>query len=660
MLNTLERFHVAPIGINDTLSARAYDLTLEQIDPYYLIYTQSDLDHLKQFKYSLDNNFEENANRFVDTLAQLFNDRVKLIEEQWLPSISLEKVLAYNDSVKFSRSKSSKIATDLTGLEKRMQKWFILRTFERTYSNFPELNLTKKDSVKIAVSYCLEQEKSNLSCFWKSIGYPDQKIVKSSFEKIFLNSLAKAYDPHSDFFSADEKNELETMLSPSEDSFGLYLYEEDNAIKVYDLHEHSDAWKSSLINRDDIIKSAIDQNGEELIDDCTSASELESRLNSQQVVSVTLVLIKANGKEIKVELFKEILSSESNNLVGYVLNGKRKVGYIALPSFYTSWDMEDVNGCANDVAKEILKLKNDQIEGLILDLRDNGGGSVKEALDLVGIFIDIGPIGIVNNRENQPRLMKDFNRGAAYSGPLVVLINGGSASASEVVAGGLKYHQRAVIVGSRSFGKATGQVILPTDSTYWNFANPPASSDFVKVTISTIYQPDNTTHQLKGIIPDIEIPDAWANYYPHESDEHYPIHPISISKNVYFTPSSPLPIDNLKELSATRLSEDSTFRYIQGANDSIAKDLFTPYSMILNLPSVFEKNQDEDQKIEEILEKSERTSPDFSFETPKFYEMIAEMDKSFEKNAQRLKLEMEKDPTLNESFLILMDLIQLK
>ncbi|CAG5083451.1 hypothetical protein CRYO30217_02199 [Parvicella tangerina] len=659
LIYTLNRWHVSPIENGDTLSNRVYQLFIREFDPYLLFLTEESSDILKNYQYDLDDQIEKGDYIFIDTCASIALNGIKRIQEEWFDDIDVDFVLSYADTAKFNRSREDRIAGDLVGLENRFKKWITYQILVSTYSNFPDLNLADNDSVSNALSYSISQEKSFLTCMFEDLGFPDKTTIKAGLEDLFLNAVAQAFDPHSNFYSKDQKNDLETMLSPSEDSFGITLYDENNSIKVNSIHQRSDAWRSNLINVDDVIKQAKDQNGEALIDNCTSAYELEELLSSTSVSSVTLSVIKPSGKEITVELIKETLSSEENSLVAYVLKGKTSIGYISLPSFYTSWESDQVDGCANDVAKEILKLREDSISGLILDLRNNGGGSVVEALDLAGIFIDIGPLGIMKSATGKPKLMKDFNRGAAYTDPLIILINGASASASEIVAGALKYHQRAVIVGSDSYGKATSQVVIPTDSTLW-FDYMQSTDDFVKVTTSNIYQPDLSSHQLYGVQPDIKIPSPWESFYTKEADEFFPLVPDKISKNVYFTPSLTLPIEQLQEKSNNRIKNDALFTRIKTIDDSLYSEMNDPFSVAINLNTIYSRNLNKDSNYDKLLDDLELSHAEFSFEISTFYESISNMDKTFNKNATRLKYEMEKDPVLNETFLILTDLIELK
>ncbi len=245
----------------------------------------------------------------------------------------------------------------------------------------------------------------------------------------------------------------------------------------------------------------------------------------------------------------------------FILKGEKKIGYISLPSFYIDWEDENsVNGCANDVAKEIVKLKKENIEGLIIDVRYNGGGSVREAVDLAGIFIDGGPVSIYKNRQPKPTILKDANRGTIYEDPLLIMVNGYSASASELFAGVMQDYNRAVIVGSNTYGKATGQVIFPLDTTVQlskDYKNS-KSDYFLKLTVSQIFRVTGKTAQFTGIVPDIILPDATAAA-EKEKDEFCALTATNIEANKYYQPLSAINIEVLKQAATDELNNSSTY-----------------------------------------------------------------------------------------------------
>ena len=241
------------------------------------------------------------------------------------------------------------------------------------------------------------------------------------------------------------------------------------------------------------------------------------------------------------------------------------------------------------MGREIIKLKKENITGLILDLRYNGGGSAGEATELSGIFIDAGPVEQVKEKSAKIYTMKDVDRGTIYDGPLVVLVNGHSASASELVAGTLQDYNRAVIIGSPTYGKATAQVVFPMDTTvtYENMQVP--STNYLKITISRLYRVNGTTAQFKGVQPDIVLPDILDAYITKEADEPFALRPGTIAANKYYQPYPPLPV---KALAVGVQQEIDTNRYFNAVKNFIAysKQHNTAKDVSLNLKEALIEN----------------------------------------------------------------------
>jgi carboxyl-terminal processing protease len=290
--------------------------------------------------------------------------------------------------------------------------------------------------------------------------------------------------------------------------------------------------------------------GKESIDvsDAT-AGELYHILSTEGADRLTLGVRKADGTLKEVNLQKARVAGtpeeDDDKVQGFLLKGAKTIGYISLPAFYEDWENnKGVNGCANDVAKEIIKLKKENIGGLILDLRYNGGGSMNEAVQLSGLFIDAGPVGQVLSRDPKVYTLKDINRGTVWSGPLLVLVNGSSASASEMVAGTLQDYNRALIVGSPTYGKATAQVVLPMDTTVnlEQLDRRTVASSYLKVTISKLYRVNGSTAQMTGVKPDVLLPEPPGAGTEREADERFVLPPTPIAANKYYLPLPALPV----------------------------------------------------------------------------------------------------------------------
>jgi carboxyl-terminal processing protease len=297
-------------------------------------------------------------------------------------------------------------------------------------------------------------------------GYMEEFI-----SNLFCKVLANCYDPHTVFLPQEEKERFDEAVGQTPKRFGFEMDEnEDGDIVIDRLQPGSSAFKSGAINAGDKIV-AIQEPGKQVVQTGNSAMLVVDSVMSEMKTDKLLVTVKKpDGTTRQVTLYKERFATEEDEedvVQGYVLKGTKNIGYISIPDFYFDWENTStgINGCANDVAKEIIKLKKENIEGLIIDIRFNGGGSLQEAVDLAGIFIDGGPVAQLKTKEPKPYTLKDGNSGSIFDGPLLVMVNGHSASASETFSATMQDYNRAIIAGTTTYGKSTGQIIFPLDTT---------------------------------------------------------------------------------------------------------------------------------------------------------------------------------------------------
>jgi len=658
IVSALEKVHISPLGINDEMSIRIYSEFIDAVDPMKLIFLQSDIEKFKKYELKIDDEIKSEDYKFFNFVLEKYILRLNQVDSL-TKSLVLKPInLHSNLSIKFNSEK--KYASNLSLLSEKWQKWINYEVLQIMYASYPSLDLTNKDSVLSAVKFASLKQKTETDCWLYSYGLGDNKYIETQLMHEFLESIALAYDPHSSYFTEEIKKSFDIALSKEAKEFGINFIKEEGVFKISSMNPGSSAWKSNLLNIDDVIYKIVDDNKNEIELNCIDEYDLEDALLSPDINTILLTVIKKSGEKVDVELDKQNLEIDENIMTAILLEGPKKIGYISIPSFYTSWE-GNAAGCTNDVAKEILKLKKENIEGLIIDLRFNGGGSIKESVDLAGIFIDSGPLAIMASAEEKPFLLKDFNKGRVYSDPLVVMINGASASASEMFSGAMQSYNRAVIVGSPSFGKSTGQVVLPIDTNYWNTkTNNVEPTDFVKVTIHKVYNVKNGSHQETGIIPDIAIPDIWDYYIPTEADEHYFIPNDSIVKKIYLKPYPTLPLSELQSKSQQRIIKDTLFTFIEASNDSIKKELSKEYYIPLNINEYWEYISSEDENYENWKQIMTNFTSNLTIKNLEYNSDIEKMDERFAKRSKQIFKHLKKDKMLNEAYLILNDLIEIQ
>jgi len=563
----VEKFHVQPKPLDKTMSAAIYSQVLKALDDERIFFTQSDIAKLAAYRYTLDDEIRNRKTGFLQLLTNIYQQRLSMADT--IIDHIAAKPFTFTGAERLTEAEDSSYPADLPGLHAKFYKLLKLSV------------ATRLANAMIAAGGAYDQKivDSLEPKLRKRAVVTTKRMIKRLIQSptgignmigiVYCQALAICYDPHTAYFSPDEKAAFESQLGNKPLSYGLTLAEDDDGHpKIGHLEPGGPAFQSGSLNEGDKI-IAVRWDGKDPIDvSDASPIELYRILSTEGANKLTLDVKKSDGTVRQVSLAKQKMSiqatdDEEDKVKGFLLKGSKTIGYISLPAFYEDWeDNNGVNGCANDVAKEIIKLKKEGIGGLILDLRYNGGGSMQEAVGLAGLFIDAGPVGQVKARDQKVFTLKDITRGTIWDGPLIVLVNGSSASASEMVAGTLQDYNRALIVGSATYGKATAQVVLPMDTTIdlANFNRKTEASSYIKVTISKLYRINGTTAQFSGVKPDIVLPDPPDARERREADEAFALPPTPIEPNKYYRPLSPLPITEEKTIAAQAIAGNSFFK----------------------------------------------------------------------------------------------------
>lgn len=474
---------------------------------------------------------------------------------------------------------------------------------------------------------------------------------------VFLNVLTTRFDPHSGYFSEAEKNRFEASLATRALSFGVVLERTlGGETRVARLVPGGPAWKTGKINAGDRVLTIrfpeqSRDNKNRAADEINTAdldpAELSEILDGGAQRKAVLTVRKPDGLTLQVTLYKQKLSVEDNIVSSFILNGPRKIGYIYLPAFYVEWENPGAPGCASDVAREIIKLKRENIDGLIIDLRNNGGGSLREATDLAGIFVDQGPLFLQRERDGTIHTLKDLNRGAVYQGPLVVMVNGQSASASEFFAAAMRDYNRAVIVGARTFGKASSQIIVPV----------PGQTGFLKLTTNLYYGLRGESHQLRGVEPDVVLPDA-GNLIPHETDLPYALPAATIQKDLQYNPVPPWDKRGVQKNSDRRVGAHPGFERIKKLSDELEDVVDAQASSIpLNAEKYFKQSREFLRLYDAYQQSLHTASTRFAVNTHESDGDLEKLDTYLkERNTERKKQILE-DIYIDEAYQIAADTI---
>jgi carboxyl-terminal processing protease len=568
----VEKFHIQPRPLNDERSDAIFRELMSSLDDQRIFFTQDDMKKLLVYRLQLDDEIKGKKSNFLQLLVTTYKQRLQQADTM-LDNIC-KKPFNFALKESYTVAEDTTYPKDIPAMHVKMYKMLKLSVLAGVLE-YADVAIPNKQPTKRFVD---SLEPSLRKKAHTTIKRSVKRILQSPqglefiIGNMYCQALASTYDPHTAYFSSDAKENFESHLGKKPLEYGVtFSKDEDGHAQIDYLKPGSSAYQSGRLNQGDKIQSIQWEKKEPIDVADADVEEIEQALAANGGSTVNITVKKADGTTRQVALHKERLEKEEeeeeeDKVKSFILQGDRKVGYISLPAFYSDWEgTQGINGCANDVAKEIIKLKKENIEGLMLDLRYNGGGSMQEAIELAGIFIDAGPVGQVKTKDPKAITLKDVVRGTIYDGPLLLLVNGFSASASEMVAGVMQDYNRALIIGSPTYGKATAQIVLPIDTTISleNFNGKTVASSYIKLTTSKLFRINGTTAQAHGVKPDIMLPDLTDAVPEREADEKYVLPASVIDANKYYKPLPPLPVAAVESMAKKEMASSAYFKYVQ-------------------------------------------------------------------------------------------------
>jgi carboxyl-terminal processing protease len=648
--------HVSPRPVDDVFSAIVFENFLNFLDPKKLYFTEQEINDLNQYRDRIDDELNGNSWKTLDETSRKYKDA--LIRAEHL--IKKNSALPFDFSVSEIYNKPTEWALDESTLGRRWYLHLKITTLNELISLAGDVQIVENKFLKEKENEArLEAQQESLRHIRRirehATGYANHMA------SLFLRSVSTAFDPHSTHFTHAEMQNYVTSLSTEGFYFGITVDEnEDGYLIISELTPGGPAWKSGDVHAGDVIEKVRWADRDWVHVGGMSVEEVNELLLQSNDQQMEFSLLGPGGVNKIVTLRKEKLETEENVVKSFILEGDKRIGYVSLPGFYSAWGNTESARCANDVAKEILKLKKEGIDGLVLDVRHNTGGSLYEAVEMAGIFIDAGPMGVLKDKTGTVVSVKDMNRGTIYDGPLVLLINGLSASASEFLAAALQDHNRAVIVGSSSYGKATGQRIVPMqpgkdeiDSSLDN----KSGWGFSTITMMQIYRVTGKTAQQKGVIPDIVLPDLYDKVPFRESYAKGALPADSISKKIYFSALKLLPLKILKEKSVHRVQSSESFRLTEICSrqlvnltarlDSVSLN-FGEYKAAIDMEaSIFRQLKEVDEKLLDVYKVNNHS----------FDKQRMQVDQHLRQVNEGWIKKLSHDATLAEAFYIICDYI---
>ena len=634
----LESEHYSPRIIDDKFSKEVFDAYLKTLDPEKNILLQSDIDSLKVFATSIDDEIHGAAIQFEPAANAMYERRAKEVKSIFESVIEKPFDFTMDDSLMVDADKMNYASSEVERIKRWSQaiKYKVLDRYvsliedrekhakAKAIADTSKIKDTVKDNFIVKTDIELEKDAraSIKKTYVKRFSLLEKTFDKEKRFESFLNTITGLMDPHTDYFAPVEKRSFTEQMSGTFYGIGAQLTQDDNGVKIASIQPGGAAWKSGLLVVNDVIVK-IAQGAEEPVDvsgyETTDAVKL---IRGDLGTEVRLTVRKPDGTTKIVSLIREkIVLDEGFARSAIIQNGSEKIGYILLPDFYADFEREDGARCSKDIAKEVEKLKAEKVKGIIIDIRYNGGGSLYEVVQMAGLFIDKGPIVQIRSKEGKSQILSDETPGILYDGPLVVMVNEFSASASEIFAGAIQDYKRGLIVGSTStYGKGTVQRNVafgkPLDA-----MGIQTEYGAVKLTFQKFYRVTGSSTQRKGVVPDVVFPDDYEflKYREKDNPSALPWDEMERAKFSPWTNSNEIATIALK--ANTKIKNDTANIRFKKNLQWVSAQVDKPVTLELNKYRLYKKEiQNVIQQNESILKlKTPMTVSSLKADYDKFY-----------------------------------------
>ncbi|KAB7528201.1 tail-specific protease [Flagellimonas olearia] len=536
----LERGHYEPKDLDDTFSSNVFDDFIDILDPTKRYFLESDVREFEKYRFMIDDEIRNTEITFFNVVYQRLMVRMNEAKEIYKEVLAEPFDYTLDEVIDIDYDKQE-FATNKKQLKERWRKqlkYNTLAVFENkvenrildaTQGDGPQASadvLVKYNEIPTSVDRALTEEearentKNTLDEFFDFVG----DLERKDWFVQYINTIVEEFDPHTFYFAPEEKERFDIGMSGKFEGIGARLQKRPEGAKIVEIISGGPVWRDQTLEvGDEILK--VGQDGEEPIDIVGMRLDDAIKLiKGPKGTIVDLTVRRVDGTIEVVSIVRDVVELEESYAKSATIktDDAHKFGLINLPKFYIDFEDYTERNAATDVAKEVERLKEAGAEGIVLDLRDNGGGSLKTVVEMAGLFIKDGPIVQVRSSGQRKEVHEDKDERIQWDGPLVILVNELSASASEILAAAMQDYKRAVIIGSKqTFGKGTVQNVIPLDNIVRS--NEHGDLGAIKLTTQKFYRINGGSTQLEGVKSDIVVPDRYSYIDLGERDQENPL-----------------------------------------------------------------------------------------------------------------------------------------
>jgi len=562
----LGKGHYDAKDINDDFSKEVFSDYIDALDPLKRYFYKKDIEEFRKYEKLIDDEIRDKRITFFN----LTYDRLQLrmIEAKALYKEILEEPFNYykEESINTDYEKLPYVSSK----SEMKDRWRLQLKFNALSSYYEKVegqmdSISKNSSYERKTSLAIEKEAREVtnSSLKEYFEFADDLERKDWFS-IYINSIVEEFDPHTYYFAPQDKDRFDIAMSGKLEGIGARLQKKNDNVKITEIISGGPAWRGNKVEVGDLIMKVKQEDEEEPVSVVgMRLDDAVSLIKGPKGTKVSLTVKKVDGTTEIIDIIRDVVELEETYAKSSVIKKNNKTfGVINLPKFY--FNMQDYNqrNAAKDVKQEIVRLKEQDMDGLVVDLRDNGGGSLQTVVDIAGLFIEKGPIVQVRTKGETPEVLSDKDRNILWDGPLVILVNELSASASEILAAAMQDYKRAIIIGSKqTYGKGTVQNVM--DLNRWMRSNDFGDLGALKLTTQKFYRVNGGSTQLEGVKSDVVVPDRYSYIDIGEKDQENPLPWDKIAAADYELWNGYIDFDQTIKSSNERMSTNDQLKLIE-------------------------------------------------------------------------------------------------
>ncbi|MDH3698724.1 MAG: carboxy terminal-processing peptidase [Flavobacteriaceae bacterium] len=652
----LERGHYEPKDIDDDFSVSVFEDFINVLDPTKRYFLEEDIMEFEQYKFQIDDQIK---NTEIGFFSQVYDRLMLRMEDaQEIYKEVLETPFDYSKDEEIDINYNGQLyATSRDALKERWRKQLKyatigtydgkLKTDRQNKENDPTHGLKSADEIEVEAR---EVTLNTLNEFFDFIG----DLERKDWFVQYINTIVDEFDPHTYYFPPSDRDRFDISMSGKFEGIGARLQKKPEGAKIVEIISGGPVWRGQKLEvGDEIIK--VGQDGGPAVDIVgMRLDDAIQLIKGPKGTVVDLTVRRVDGTVEVVSVTRDVVVlEESYAKSATVIKGDNKFGLINLPKFYVDFEDYTERNAATDVAKEVDRLKEEGMEGLVLDLRDNGGGSLKTVVEMAGLFIKEGPIVQVRSSGSDREVYEDKDERIQWDGPLVILVNELSASASEILAAAMQDYKRAIVIGSKqTFGKGTVQNVIPLENIVRG--NEFGDLGAIKLTTQKFYRINGGSTQLEGVKSDVIVPDKYSYIDLGEKDQQNPLEWDEIPPADYEPWNGYIDYEATIASSNERMTGNAQINLIE-KNAKWLKEQQEETTISLNY-AAYKAEEEKDKEESQYFKSITEYDSELTFQSLKYEEALFLEDDVLREKRKRWHKNLAKDVYVEEAINVLQDL----